>query len=156
VLIGAAALLAAPLGAGAQPAARTARVGRLSPLSAETDAPFMNALRQGLQELGWVEGRSFTLVTRFAEGRADRLPRLAASLDQDGVDVIVVGSNPGALAARKATSSIPIVMVTTGDPITPPSTSTRSSRVLGRPTCPSSSRRPSSWSSISGPPELSA
>ena len=117
VLIGAAALLAAPLGAGAQPAARTARVGRLSPLSAETDAPFMNAFRQEFQELGWVEGRSFTLVTRFAEGRADRLPRLAASLVQDGVDVIVVGSNPGALAARKATSSVPIVMVTTGDPI---------------------------------------
>ena len=117
VLIGAAAILAAPRVMGAPPAGRTVRVGRLSPLSAEVDTPFMNAFRQEFQELGWVEGRSFTLVTRFAEGRADRLPRLAASLVQDGVDVIVVGSNPGALAARKATSSIPIVMVTTGDPI---------------------------------------
>jgi hypothetical protein len=105
----------------------------------------MNAFRQGFQELGWVEGRSFTLVTRFAEGRADRLPRLAASLVQDGVDVIVVGSNPGALAARKATSSIPIVMVTTGDPIGGGIvTSLKGARPAD---LPIEQRRPSSWSS---------
>ena len=114
---GAAALLATPLAIRAQSAGKTARIGRLSPLSAEVDAPFINTFRQALQELGWVEGRSFTLVSRFAEGRPDRLPQLAASFVRDGVDVILTGSNPGALAAKKATTTIPIVMVTTGDPI---------------------------------------
>ena len=64
-----------------------------------------------------MEGRTFTLVSRFAEGKPDRLPALAAALVQDGVDLILVGSNPGALAARNATRTVPIVMVTTGDPI---------------------------------------
>ena len=77
----------------------------------------MSTFRQALQELGWVEGQSFTLVSRFAEGRPDRLPELAASFVRDGVDVILTGSNPGALAAKNATTTIPIVMVTTGDPI---------------------------------------
>jgi putative ABC transport system substrate-binding protein len=116
-LAGAAALLATPLIVRAQLPGNTARIGRLSPLSAEGDAPFMNAFRQALQELGWVEDRRFTIVSRFAEGRADRLPQLAASLVQAGVDVILTGSTPGAMAALKATSRIPIVMVTTGDPI---------------------------------------
>ena len=116
-LLGAAAFLATPLAVRAQQPGKTARIGRLSPLSAEVDAPFMSAFGQALQELGWVEGRSFTIVARFAEGKADRLPQLAASLVQAGVDVILTGSNPGALAAKSVTSSIPIVMVTTGDPI---------------------------------------
>jgi putative ABC transport system substrate-binding protein len=116
-LVGSAALLAAPLAARAQTARKMARIGRLSPLSAEVDVPFTTAFRQALQELGWADGRSFTLVSRFAEGRAERLPQLAASLVQDGVDVILAGSNPGALAAKNATKTVPIVMVTTGDPI---------------------------------------
>jgi putative ABC transport system substrate-binding protein len=116
-LVGSAALLAAPCDARAQTPRKMARVGRLSPLSAEVDAPFTTAFRQALQELGWADGRSFTLVARFAEGRAERLPQLAASLVQDGVDVILAGSNPGALAAKNATKIVPIVMVTTGDPI---------------------------------------
>ncbi len=111
------ALLATPLVARAQVPGKTIRIGRLSPLSAEVDAPFTSAFRTALQELGWVEGGSFTLVSRFAEGQAHRLPELAASLVRDGVDVILAGSNPGALAAKNATRSIPIVMVTTGDPI---------------------------------------
>jgi putative ABC transport system substrate-binding protein len=114
---GAAALLATPLVVRAQSTGKRARIGRLSPLSAEVDAPFMDTFRQALQELGWVEGQSFTLVSRFAEGRPDRLPQLAASFVRDGVDVILTGSNPGALAAKNATTTIPIVMVTTGDPI---------------------------------------
>jgi putative ABC transport system substrate-binding protein len=107
----------APLAARAQQARKSARVGRLSPLSAEVDAPFMSAFRDGMQALGWIEGQSFTLVSRFADGKPDRLPQLAASLVQDGVDVILSGSNPGALAAKNATTRIPIVIVTTGDPI---------------------------------------
>jgi putative ABC transport system substrate-binding protein len=116
-LVGTTALLAAPLAARAQAPRKTVRIRRLSPLSAEGDVPFMSAFRQALQELGWADGRSFTLVSRFAEGRAERLPTLAASLVQDGVDVILAGSNPGALAAKNATTTVPIVMVTTGDPI---------------------------------------
>ena len=70
VLLGAAALLAAPVAVRSQPAGRMARIGRLSPLSAEVDAPFTSAFGQALRELGWVEGQSFTLVSRFAEVRS--------------------------------------------------------------------------------------
>jgi len=115
-LTGAGLLLAAPRPGHAQ-AITNARIGRLSPLSPQTDVPFMNAFRQALEELGWREGHTFTLVSRFAEGRAERLPELAASLVREGVDVILTGSTPGALAAKRATARTPIVMVTTGDPI---------------------------------------
>ena len=105
--------------AGAQDARprKPARIGRLSPLSAEADAPNLAALRQGLRELGWVEGQDFAIEGRFAAGRPDRLGALATDLVRRQVDVIVVGSTPGALAASQATSAIPIVVVTTGDPI---------------------------------------
>jgi putative ABC transport system substrate-binding protein len=108
------------VGAGAawaQPAGKPVRIGRLSPLSATADAAFMAAFRAGLRELGWVEGRTYTLESWFAGGKAEALPGLAAQMVQRGVDVIVVGSNPGALAAKHATRTIPVVMVTTGDPI---------------------------------------
>jgi putative tryptophan/tyrosine transport system substrate-binding protein len=100
-----------------QTAGRSARIGRLSPLSASTDEPFMAALRQGLLALGWAEGRNYVIESRFAEGQISRLEELAHELVQSNVQVIVAGSNPGALAAKAATGTIPIVMVTTGDPI---------------------------------------
>ncbi|HEU4352015.1 MAG TPA: ABC transporter substrate-binding protein [Burkholderiales bacterium] len=96
---------------------KTARVGRLSATSAETDAASMAAFRSRMRELGWVEGKNFTLVARYAEGRAARLPELAAELVRERFDVILAGSSPGALAAKRATGAIPIVMVTTGDPV---------------------------------------
>lgn len=96
---------------------KAARVGRLSSTSAETDKASMAAFRSRMRELGWVEGRNFTLVTRSAEGRAARLPELAAELVRERVDVILAGSSPGVLAAKRATGAIPIVMVTTGDPV---------------------------------------
>jgi putative ABC transport system substrate-binding protein len=77
----------------------------------------IDGLRAGLQELGWTEGRNITLELRFANGELDKLPALAAELVARQLDVIVVGSNPGALAAKQATSRIPIVFVTTGDPV---------------------------------------
>jgi len=117
LLVGAAALLAASGVAGAQPAAKPVRIGRLSPLSAATEAPFIEAFRRGLADLGWVEGRDYVVVTRLAGGTVERLPELAASLVRERVDVILTGSNPGALAAKRATDSIPVVMVTTGDPV---------------------------------------
>ena len=110
-------LLAAPLAPEAQQTGKISRVGRLSPVSASVDAPLLAAFRQGLGDLGWVEGRNITFETRFAEGRADRLPELAAELVRLNVDVIVSGATPGALAAKNATATIPIVMVTTGDPV---------------------------------------
>lgn len=106
-----------PLSADAQGTGKIVRIGRLSPLSAETDSPNLDAFRKGLRELGWVEGKSFTIESRFADGRSERLPELAAELVRQRVDVILTGSNPGALAAKKATTTIPIVMVTTGDPV---------------------------------------
>ena len=113
------ALLAVPLATAAQdaPAGKVARIGRLSPLSAETDVRNLDAFRKGLRDLGWIEGRTFTLETRFADGHLDRLPALVADLVRQRVDVILTGSSPGALAAKKATTTIPIVMVTTGDPV---------------------------------------
>jgi putative ABC transport system substrate-binding protein len=116
-LTGAVAALAGLDAAGAQPARKMIRIGRLSPLSAAAEARFMASFRAGLRELGWVEEQTFTIENRFAEGRVERLPELAAELVRSGVDLIFVGSNPGALAAKQATRTIPIVMVTTGDPI---------------------------------------
>jgi putative ABC transport system substrate-binding protein len=110
-------LLAAPLAAEAQQAGKVARIGRLSPLSAETDAPNLAAFRKGLRELGWIEGQHFTIEARFAGGKPERLAGLAADLVRKRVDVILTGSNAGALAAKRATGTIPIVMVTTGDPV---------------------------------------
>ena len=96
---------------------RIPRIARLSPLSREADRPMIEALLAGLQERGWVEGQNFTFETRFADGEGDRLSRLAAELVALKVDVIVTGSNPGALSVKKLTSEIPVVFVTTGDPI---------------------------------------
>ena len=112
-------VLGVAAGAAAQEA-RTrppARIGRLSPLSAEADRLNMEAFRKGLTDLGWVEGKSFTIESRFAAGQLDRLPGLATELARERLDLIITGSDPGVLAAKKATSSIPIVMVTTGDPV---------------------------------------
>jgi putative ABC transport system substrate-binding protein len=116
VVVGLLALMR-PHVAAAQSGGRVIRIGRLSPLSAATDAPNLDAFRRGLRELGWVDGRTFTIEARFADGKAERLPALAAELVRQRVDVILVGSNQGAVAARGATTTIPIVMVTTGDPV---------------------------------------
>jgi putative ABC transport system substrate-binding protein len=107
-----------PLAARAQQAGRPARVGRLSPLSQGSERVMFEALRAGLADLGWIEGSNISFELRFADGQLDRLDAAAQELARAGVDVIVTGSNPGALAAKKVTSRIPIVFVTTGDPIT--------------------------------------
>jgi putative ABC transport system substrate-binding protein len=101
----------------AQQAVKRARVGRLSPISGATDERVFQGFRHALRDLGWVEGANVTFEYRFAEGRLDRLPALARELVQLKVDLIVAGSVGGALAAKNATGTIPIVMVTTGDPV---------------------------------------
>jgi putative ABC transport system substrate-binding protein len=105
------------LSAEAQRRAEIARIGRLSPISASADAPVLEGLRQGLRDLGWVEGQNFAIENRFAEGNVRRLAELVAELVRLKVDVIVTGSAPAAAAAKNATATIPIVMVMTGDPV---------------------------------------
>jgi putative ABC transport system substrate-binding protein len=77
----------------------------------------MDRLRAGLRELGYVEGRNLTIEERWADGRYERLPALAAELVRSNVDVIVTHGTPGALAAKHATTTIPIVMAVIGDPV---------------------------------------
>jgi putative tryptophan/tyrosine transport system substrate-binding protein len=107
------ALLTVPPGAGAQQA-KVARIGVLRPLAPPD--PNLNAFRQGLRELGYVEGQNIAIETRFAEGKRDRLPTLAKELVTLKVDVIVTATTPAIQAARQATGTIPIVTVS-ADPV---------------------------------------
>ena len=111
------ALLAAPLAADAQQAGKVPRIGFL-PLTSPSDRPrLLDAFRQGLRELGWVEGQNIVIDYRFAEGRLDRLPDLAAELVRLDVDIIVSAGTQGVTAAKNATETIPNVMIGVRDPI---------------------------------------
>jgi len=109
--------LAAPLAAEAQEykAEKVPQLGWLSPGS--RSAGLLEPFLQGLRELGWVEGRSVVIEYRYADGKAERLPALVADLARLKVDVIVAGGVAAALAASKATTAIPIVMSSGGDPV---------------------------------------
>jgi putative ABC transport system substrate-binding protein len=111
--------LAAQLAAEAQPAGKVYRIGVLSPFSSSfVPGPSFEAFRQTLRELNYVEGRNITLEYRWADGRYDRLPGLAADLVRLRVDVVVSAwSTPTALATKKATSTIPIVFAGVGDAV---------------------------------------
>ena len=111
-------LLATPLTAEAQQAGKVYRVGVLR-FRGSPDHPNIQAFRQGLRDLGWVEGQNITLEYRWAKGRRDRLPVLAAELVRLKVDVIVVSGNRSIRVVKKATSTIPIVVAHTGDLIGP-------------------------------------
>ena len=106
-------LLAAPLAAGAQPVAKTARVGVL--LNARW--PPVEAFPPALREHGWIEGQTLTIDWRSAEGRFERHPALAAELVRLKPDVIVTGSNSAVIATRQASGTIPIVFVGAFDPV---------------------------------------
>jgi putative ABC transport system substrate-binding protein len=110
-------LLAAALAAEAQQAGKVHRIGYLSSGSATVPSRPGEAFRQGLRELGWVEGKNIVIDYRFAEGRFDRLPDLAAELVRLKVNVIVAGATPPVVAAKNATGTIPIVMIGVGDPV---------------------------------------
>ena len=92
-------------------------IGFLSSTSPDTYAPFLGAFYQGLNESGYVPGRSVVIEFRWAEGQYDRLPMLAAELVQRQVGVLCAISTPAAIAAEKATSAIPIVFFIGGDPV---------------------------------------
>jgi putative ABC transport system substrate-binding protein len=111
-------ILAAPLAAEAQqPSGKVPRIGILWAYSASVVSILRDALRQGLQGLGYVEGRNILLEERWAEDRLDRLPSLAAELVRLNVDVIVTASTPAVQAAQQATKTIPIVMTLVTDPV---------------------------------------
>src|SRR5262249_52355974 len=105
-------VLFAPLAAEAQQAAGRTRIGWLS----EGRHPFIEAFRQGLRDLGYVEGQTFVMEERYAEGRLERLPDLCVELLRVPVAVIVTSGTLAARAAKNITTGIPIVSVT-GDPV---------------------------------------
>jgi putative ABC transport system substrate-binding protein len=113
-LLGGAAAL--PFAAHAQQE-KNARIGLLSPFSRSATALWHEAFRQGLHNLGWIEGKNILIEYRYADGRAEILPELAADLVRLKVDVIVASISTDALAVRDATRTIPIVMASGGDPI---------------------------------------
>src|SRR5712692_11280599 len=110
-------LLTAPLTSQAQHAAHVPRLGLLIPSSASGYVSRLEAFRHGLRDLGYVEGRNITLEYRFAEGQADRLPALVAELVRLPVDVLVVDGTTAIRPAQHATTTIPIVMAVSGDPV---------------------------------------
>ena len=111
-------LLAAPLTSEGQQAGRIPRIGYLAPGSASADAPRIESFLQGLHELGYVEGQNIFIERRFADGKVERLPGLAAELVNLGVSAIVAGGGSViARAAKAATSAIPIVMTNVEDPV---------------------------------------
>ena len=92
-------------------------MGWLSPGSAASDEAFLASFRDGLRQLGWVVGQNITIEPRWAEGKFERLPDLAMELVQLKPDVIVASVTQASLAAKRATTAIPIVMVGVGDPL---------------------------------------
>jgi ABC-type uncharacterized transport system substrate-binding protein len=112
-------LLAAPLAVEAQPAGQApARIGFISNADPQLAAPFIEAFRQGLRDLGWIEGQNVSIEYRWAEGKADRHPGLAADLVRLKVDVIIASGSASLRAVQQATRSIPIVSaVLLADPV---------------------------------------
>jgi putative ABC transport system substrate-binding protein len=105
---------------GSVDAQQTGKIFRIGVLDASTEsgsAVYWGAFRQELSKLGWIEGINITIEYRFAEQKSERLPGLAADLVRLKVDLILVSSQPTALGAKKATSTIPIVMANAGDPV---------------------------------------
>jgi putative ABC transport system substrate-binding protein len=113
------AVLLAPLAGEAQYAATIPRIGLLFPtsLSDPRTPRFLEAFRQGLRELGYAEGQNIAIESRFAEGKWDQLPGLAAELVRVKVDVIVTYTTPATQAAKQATGTIPIVVAAVIDPV---------------------------------------
>ena len=110
-------VLVAPFAAEAQTARKVYRIGVLEVVPVGQNTANLAAFRQGLRELGYVEGQNLVIEYRSADGRAERFPDLAIELVRLKVDVIVTRGTPAALAAKQATGTIPIVMASSGDPL---------------------------------------
>jgi putative ABC transport system substrate-binding protein len=103
--------------ASAQQAGKIFRIGFLDTSTAAGSAVLVDAFRQELSKLGWIEGKNITIEYRFAEQKRECVPELAADLVHLKVDLIVASGTPPASAAKKATTTIPIVMANVGDPV---------------------------------------
>jgi putative tryptophan/tyrosine transport system substrate-binding protein len=101
----------------AQQTGKVLRIGFLDNSTAAGSAVLVDAFRQEMRKLGWIEGKNITIEYRFAEQKDERLPELAADLVRLKIDLIVVTGGPAALAAKGATSTIPIVIAQVGDPV---------------------------------------
>jgi len=112
-----ASLFALSVSAQAQQSGKIFRIGFLDPSTLSGSAVLWEAFRQELSKLGWIERKNITIEYRFAEGKPERLTELAADLVRLKVDLIVVSGGPAALAAKGATTTIPIVMVNLSDPV---------------------------------------
>ena len=110
-------LLAVAVIAEAQQLQKFPRIGFLTGVYPASISARLEALRQGLREWGYMEGKNIAIEWRYAEGKPDRLPALAAELVRLKVDVIVTGGGPATRAAKEATSTIPIVMAQDDDPV---------------------------------------
>ena len=110
-------LFALSVSADAQQTGKIFRIGLLDPSTASGSAVLWEAFRQELRKLGWIEGKNITIEYRLAEQKFERLPELAAELVRLKVDLIVVRATTAALAAKSATTTIPIVMTNVGDPV---------------------------------------
>ena len=102
---------------GAQEAGKTARIGYLTTTASSAEQPRLDSFRRSLRDLGYIEGKNIIIAIRSTDGKFDRLPEFAAELVRSKVDVFVVASTPAALAAKKATATIPIVFVGVTDPV---------------------------------------
>jgi ABC-type uncharacterized transport system substrate-binding protein len=111
------ALLAAPLAVEAQQPGKVYRVGFLGNSTAALEGNLVGPFREGLRDLGYIEGRNILIEYRWADGKYERFPALIAELAALKVDVIVTAGTPAALAVKKTTPSIPLVMAAVGDPI---------------------------------------
>ena len=110
-------ILVVPLASGGQQRAKIPRLGFLSPGSPATVGADVQAFRQGLRELGWLEGQHLVIEYRWAEGRLEQLPALAGDLVRLSVDLIVAARTAASQAAQKATTTIPIVSIASSDPV---------------------------------------
>jgi ABC-type uncharacterized transport system substrate-binding protein len=106
-----------PFAAQAEPTGRAIRIGYLSSYSAEGGRELLACFKDGLRQLGWIEGKNLHFDYRWADGVAARLPALAGELVQLNPDLILSASTPGAQAMKKATSQIPVVFVGVSDPV---------------------------------------
>jgi len=102
---------------GAQQPGKVFRIGFLDASNASGSAVLVDAFRQEMGKLGWTEGKNITIEYRFAEGKPERRPELASELVRLKVDLIVATDTPSALTAKNVTTTIPIVIVTPGDPV---------------------------------------
>src|SRR5215467_9448728 len=106
-----------PLAASAQQPTKTYRIGMLETVSPALNTAELDAFRKGLREFGYVEGRTYKIEYRSADGQAERFPELADELVRLGVDVIVTRGTPATIAAKTAIKTIPVIMASVGEPL---------------------------------------